>query len=469
MNKIGLKGQIEILLEDKRGNVKRREVHDNTITDAYLKHALYGMMTASNFVNTTRATAGGTMSVGAPGNFGIYAMSIPVNIQKDTYRAPYVNESGTALHPDVAFYNLAGGATESAMEMIPVDARSFFHNGHKAEFTLEYVKNTYTGTIRSVIIGRQHASLDQMYALFIKDPDYPAELYTSGTNYLLEHTDNGTILYKIPVANTQFALNMKTKAYLSFANTSMNANIISYFGGLIVNNAIFKVAKKSNTTTSYVVTLTFVPNWKDSTTAQTLDITFTARSGMASTSGTYLPVLVSKPNNKLEIFLTLSTGNHSGEVGANIQKAVVDVSDLGNITYNIVDMGIIPYAVSGYGTTVGQYMTGLFHEGNYHLPYYSVVNGAGSVADTTTSSYQEGVIISNDLATVRNIVNYRRAANEFNAFVAREGGAVQCRVNTAASNFITATQIVSGANLDVPITKGNNDILRIIYRYILGL
>ena len=109
MNNFNLKGQIEVILEDEHGVVKHREIQDNTITLPALKYMLYLMMSNGSLNNITRATQGTTMpSPAAPSTFGIYVMSSPVDIKKDTFRPPYVDNTGIGLHPNVSFYNLAG-------------------------------------------------------------------------------------------------------------------------------------------------------------------------------------------------------------------------------------------------------------------------------------------------------------------------------------------------------------------------
>lgn len=468
MNNLKLKGQIEVILEDQHGKVKHREVKDNTITDPFLKHSLYQMMSQNYLNNVTRATSGGTMpSVTAPTSFGIYTMKTPVDIKKDTFKPPYVGNLGTDLHPDVTFYNLAGSSSENSQQMIPVDGKCYFDKGGEIKFALEYLKNSFTGVVRSVVIGRGHNTQNSNYQLLMKDVDMPAEFYSSNQQYLLEHTTNGTILYKSLSQYSYWWANLKTKEFKSSSSSLIYSNINSYYGGLILNNSIFKATKTSASGNTYNVTLTYVPNWKNSTSAKTLSIPFETREGMTIDS-TVLPVLVAKPEqNKLEVFVTLSTGNHNGEIGANIQKAVIDVSNLDEIKYDIVDMGISPYTISNFGTTVGQYVTGLFHEGKYYLPYYHIVNETGELTNVTNTSYQEGAVFSNDLSTVHNIISYRLASNTFNAPVICED-IRQMQVNNSNNYYINATQVVSGTNLETPITKGANDVLRIIYRYKLA-
>jgi len=468
MNNLKLKGQIEVVLEDQYGNVKHREVKDNTITNPFLKHSLYLMMTNNVLNDTVRATKGTTMpSVTIPSSIGIYAMKTPVNIQKNTFKPPYVGTSGVDLHPDVTFYNLSGAASETSLQMIPVDTKCHFDKGNEIKFVLEYVKNSYTGIVKSVVIGRGHTAQNNNYQLLLKDIDLPTEFYSGSAEYLLEHTLNETIVYKRNGSYNQWRANLRTKEFTNVTGSGMNSNIASYYGGLIMNNTIFKAAKASASGSDYSATLTYVTDWQNKTTAKVLSIPFVARQGM-TVDTTVLPVLVAKPGqNKLEMFVTMSTGSHNGEIGANIQKAVIDVSNIDDIKYDIVDMGISPYAVSNYGTSVGQYYTGLLHEGKYYLPYYYIIDESGKAINVSSAAYQEGAIFSSDLTVVHDIVNYRVASNTFNAFVISDE-LMQLQVNTATNYYANLTQVVSGTNLETPITKGANDVLRIIYRYKLA-
>jgi hypothetical protein len=401
-----------------------------------------------------------------PNSFGIYALSHPVDIRPDTYRPPYVPLEGSGLGAGITFYNLNGNTSETAQQMIPVDGKCHFSKGGKVEFALEYVKNTYSGVIQSIVIGSAHNNL-QVYACAIGDVDLPDEFKTGTGYYLLEHTKNGTILHKNPSGGNVVNANLKTKEFAMTAGGGSYSNTVTYFGGLILNDTVFKVAKASASGATHTVTLTYVPNWKNSTNQKSMNIPFTAREGM-TVNTTVQPVLVARPDqNRLEVFVTLSTGDHGGETGANIQKAVVDISDVNNLTYTITDLGVIPYAISNYGTTVAQYMTGLYHEGKYYLPYYYIVDEGGILKTPTNSGYQEGAVLSADLKTMHGIINFRHTNAIVNAPVVADE-VLQCQVNTATSPFVHLTRVVSGTNLDTPIMKGANDVLRIIYRYKLA-
>lgn len=469
MNDLKLNGQIEVILLDENGQVKHREVKDNTITQAALKYMLYLMMSNTGLNNVTRATHGTSMPAsGAPAQFGLYVMSKEVDIRKDTFRPPYVDDNGIDINSDVTFYNLNGGTTEASNQMITVDGKCYFDKGSEIKFALEYIKNTYTGIVRSVVIGRAHNNKNLNYLLQMKDVDLPADWYTGTANYLMEHTVNGTVVYKTVDKTRQFSSNLKTKIFTSYGVEMIHNNITNHFGGLIMNDTIFKVVKASISGSVYNVTLQYVQDWKNVSVLKTINIPFDIKEGMTG-NATVTPVLVARPGlNKLEIFVTTSIGDHDGIKGAHVQKAVVDIADMEEITHTISDMGITPYAISGCGTTVGQYYTGFFHEGKYFLPFYYIVNkDNGTMSNQTDNNFQEGVVLSSDFKTVHNMTCYRTATNQFFAFVEAEE-VLQCFVNSTTNYYVMLSQVLSGTNLETPITKGANDILRVIYRYKLS-
>jgi hypothetical protein len=466
-NKFNMKGQIEVILEDQNGTVKQREVVDNTITDAYLKYVLTQCMTTANLVAATRSAASGNLlSATAPNQFGVYVMSEPITVNPDTYLPPYVDDSRIGLHPSVSFYNVAGATVESAQVMIPVDTRCYY-NRAKMEYTLEYVKNTYAGVVRSIAIGRSHTVANNNFIIQQKDIDMPVDLYSTTANYVLEHTTDGTILRKPIGTNEVLTVNLKTKLYTRETNAQAFTNITAQWGALAMNGHLFKVSKKTATGGIYTFTLTMLKDYLTAAnTATTLDIAIPTRDGMTVNTAV-IPVMVARPNlNKLEVFVTMSIGDHGGQVGANVKKVVIDISDINSLTFETVDMGIGKYAIGNFGITVGQYTTGLFNDGKYYLPYYYVVKSDGSLVNAAIAAWHEGVVLSSDFGTVHNIINFRYAANTFNCPVATDANEViQMFVNLTTPYIIKLGQLVSGANLENPITKGENDVLRLIYRY----
>ncbi len=470
MENLTLQGEIEVVLEDRDGKVKERQIVTNAITEAYERYVFYDMLNAgtlSSLLRSNTRSGFNFLTRTLPSLFGLYAMNHDIDIKRDTFLPPYVGDNQTALADGVSFYNVGGSVTESTQEMIPVDQRCYFDKAKK-EFVLEYVKNTGVGTVKSVCVGRSHAIKTDKFSVALTETAMPSTWLSGNANYLLEHTTDATLLWKTNGSSWTWRNNLVTRSNEAIGGAVCAGVVSSYFGGLVVGNVVSKAAKLSASGDTHVVRLTYVNNFRTSSTAGTKDITFTCREEMTVNTAVQ-PVLVYRPaQNKLEIFVTLSTGDHDGTFGCNLQKAVVgNLDDPANLTVEIEDLGILPYAVSNWtSASVGYYLTGFFHDGKYYLPVYAVTDDFGKMTVTAEAAFQTGIVVSSDFSTVHNTVNFRTAtASEVNAFVLTDGGVVQCRVNAPTIPYVHLSQVLSGSNLPQPVTKNVDDVLRIIYRY----
>ncbi len=473
MEQFKLHGEIEVVVEDSSGNVRQRQIVSNAITEAYERYVFYDMLNAGTLHSLLRSNTRTGFNFQArtlPTAFGIYAMSHDIEIKKDTFLPPYVGDNQSSLADGVSFYNVGGLMSESTQEMIPVDQRCYFDKAKK-EFVLEYVKNTGVGTVKSVCVGRSHAIKTDKFSVALTETAVPATWQSGTVNYLLEHTTDGTCLWKTNGSSWTWRNNLVTRSNEAIGGAVCAGVLGSYFGGLVVGNVVYKAAKQSASGDTHVVHLTYVNNFRTSNTAGTKDITFTCREGMTVNTAVQ-PVMVYRPaQNKLEILVTLSTGDHDGTFGCNLQKAVIgNLDDPANLTVEIEDLGILPYAVSNWtSASVGYYLTGFFHDGKYYLPIYAVTDDYGKMTVTAEGAFQTGLVVSSDFSTVYNSVNFRTStANEVNAFVLADGGVVQCRVNATSIPYVHLSQVLSGSNLPQAVTKSVDDVLRIIYRYKLS-
>jgi hypothetical protein len=249
---------------------------------------------------------------------------------------------------------------------------------------------------------------------------------------------------------------------------------------------MFKVIDAGISGQNHNVTLYVVDNWTVSTTKKDVALSFTAHSDKTPTAASVLniPVIVYKGNNIFEVFCTVSIGRHniySAEeghedevvdtvVGANVQKAIIDVSDVDDIAVTYEDLGIIPHVITGYGTNVSQYMSGQYIDGKYYLPIGGLVNSMTETIESTQSaSYQEGVCFSNDgLTAVEKKFIYRPDTNRLAFWVMCDNDDKILQLMPNVTNellFFKATDVVSGTNLQTPIVKTNSDILRVTYKY----
>lgn len=470
MEQLNMQGEIEVVLEDHDGNVKARECVTNCISEAYERYAFYDMLNAgtlSSLLRSNTRSGFNLLTRTLPGSFGIYALDHEIDLKKDTFLPPYVGNNLASIAPGVSFYSVAGSMTESTQEMIPVDQRCYFDKSKK-EYVLEYVKNTGVGTVKSVCVGRAHGNKTDKFSVAIAETAVPATWQSGTLNYLLEHTSDRTYLWKTN-GSTAWRNDLVTRSTVeTVVGTQCYSNISSYFGGLVVGNVVYKVSKLSVSEDKHIVRLTCINNFRSSTAVVTKDITFTCREGMSAHS-TVVPVLVYRPDqNKLEVFVSMSVDDHDGEVGCNLQKAVIgNLDDPANLTVEIIDMGILPYVVSNWSTvTIGYFLTGFYFGGKYYLPILGMTNDVGGLITTADSSFQTGVVVSSDFETIHNTINCRTStASEVNAFVLTDGGVQQCRVNASTIPYVHMSQFLSGSNLPNPVTKAPDDVLRIIYRY----
>ncbi len=266
----------------------------------------------------------------------------------------------------------------------------------------------------------------------------------------------------------QYRFNFKNRTMDTFNASPLYSNISgsATVGGIIVGDHLFKAVKQSATGSTYTVRLNYVLNFRTSTTAAYKDIVLTTRAGMSVATDT-LPVMVYRPDTgNLEIFIAISSGNPDGEYGFSIQKVIV--SGLDNpvtMTVETVDLGLLPYCVSNFGTTAALYLTG-YHDGTqYYLPYTSTVDATGKIDTVVENVFQNGIVISSDFKTISRVFNMRNSAAGPNLIVRADTGLLQCQVNDAKIPYIFMSQVVSGANLPQASAKELDDVLRIIYKY----
>lgn len=85
---------------------------------------------------------------------GIYLMSTPVDIKPETFITPYSQLNRSTPSPDITFYNQNGATTETSSVIIPNQSCcGFINDGSNITYSIEYIKNSYSGEIRSVTIG----------------------------------------------------------------------------------------------------------------------------------------------------------------------------------------------------------------------------------------------------------------------------------------------------------------------------
>ncbi|HBT77649.1 MAG TPA: hypothetical protein DEB39_12175 [Planctomycetaceae bacterium] len=184
-----IQGEIEVVVEDKNGEIKSRQTITNTITDGFLRYAFYDMLnggTLSSVLRSNTRAGYNLLSRTVPSSLGIYALDRNIDIRNDTFLPPYLTGDLNSLDPGVVFYNVGGTATEDSQVMIPVDQRCFFDHT-KRELVVEYVKNTGFGIVKSVCVGRSHLLKKEMYSVTQTETAVSNQWTATGVNYLVEH------------------------------------------------------------------------------------------------------------------------------------------------------------------------------------------------------------------------------------------------------------------------------------------
>jgi hypothetical protein len=483
----GVMGMVDITVEDEYGNIKQQVTKTNTITNA----ALNAMFVDFLFSNTVRnaflygkGAAGNAthsiISVISPSQLGLYLMNKPANIQPETQIPPYVTPNHIGLDPSVVWCNYGSTpiATEDSLTIVPIPQLCYYDHKTRTHST-QYVKQTGSGTIQSVVWGAVHSAVNASYVFetLTEDVNVPSVWDTTGgtDQWAIEHTNDETILWKDSGSGTSarniYGHGLKTKQMYTIDSTVNVANYMNNLSrGVIMGNTAFTVARGSVSGGNINVTLGTYPTWKNGGATvppvTNIALVFTAPAGEAAISTIY-PVLVARPaTGKIEVFLTTFIGTSTGDdagMGCYVQKAVIDAVNPAVVTPQVV--GWLPYSIGRFNTT---YMPGFYHESKYYLPYVSEYNPATNAAiPVATSSYFPGVVMSNDFET------------EYEKYMSKYGGSYEtahCITDIGVTQFlpydatidipyVSVSRVMAGLDLDTPITKGVNDVLRMTYKF----
>jgi hypothetical protein len=508
-----LTGTITVQIEDQDGNIKQSCTVNNTITNVFLKRAFVSAFTQGNVATALRSVSksstGQYASYVDSGTFGVYALNKEIDVTENTIIPPYVQRNMTSLDSSVMCYNDGNNATETGNVMIAVDNRSVYsRTSDKHAYRFEYVKNSGVGSVRSICVGRSYSSPQNYTGSLIGEAIYQP-MWTTGTSeYFIEHwmtgtptelcpngNQQGTTVWKSVSSSSQFSANLVTKQITTYATSNLYTNIVnaSLVGAHIFNNngtfVAIKAIMASSTASEIVVRLSYCTSITGNTTVSTRDITVSVPEGESYNTNYGAPVMVSRPDNgTLEIWLTVSAGAHtlpdeSVVYGARVYKIVIAApTNPAASEYEIEEVGIMPQIVGRYNNdNTGYYVSGFYFadlqnadaektdkeepEGVYYLPIvgYSV-QGSTMYYNTSTAAY--GIAVSTDLTTVyRDYIARYSSSGSTLAPVFTDDGTLFCNVSSSGLYYYEIGGVVSGANLPQTLTKGANDILRLIYEY----
>jgi hypothetical protein len=476
----GLKGTAEILLEDRQGRVKRRVTAKNTLSEAFKRYILYDAFNHSSLGGLLGAAVGASYTAlarSAPSLYYLCALKAPIQVTPHTYTPPYFQKAMVGLNENVAFYGAASLTAETDKVMTRANAKCY--NGFATRETVaEYRKNTGAGWVAAIAVGSQNSTFAQACEAYrVPQIDWQAPLdWTSQTSgqWLTEHTEEGTVLYKYvdaggTVLETRVeSFNLQTKAYVNYGpDPAMRNSILALTAGTVVGDDIFRVALQSATAPNYIVRLQFIRDWRHQSAVQTRDITVPNTNTVTPTMTPCHPVLVyNRDTGSLEIFQTTSQGRHVGDAyGYTVAKITVNPTSLETATeYS----GVQPYGVSTYpaAPTNNYYAQGFCGDGEYRLPVSHVwVEPTYVPLAWYDANVQHGIVTNGDLTEVKDFCGFRWTGFAAMAYAHTDLGVMPVIPSMTGLPCVFQSQMVSALNLETPILKEEEDVLRILYHY----
>lgn len=499
---VKVRGEVEIILEDENGKVKHRELHKNTITKPILWQMLGYVLNTGGPQAVTKFNTRSDYS--AANNCGIYLLDGDIDIKKETYEPPHLNILG-ALNGRVAFKNENGETVESEKVMTLIPQKVGYNIGNEMRYTMEYVKNTFKGSFKSILVAPMGGQTNVAWYCGSKDPEFPDR--TMDEKFLYEATTNGTVVYKKKNDNTElYRMNLKTKEIETYTDTttpmtSMNAIL----HGIVIGDNVYQVSSPGSYmsgNTGHILQLVAYPNWRtvDYATAATANankkitslemplIQTLGEDGQTvvdpiTITGTdrWPPILVPRPDlagelgsdSILDIIMAAGI-RFPGTVNARyvIHRLRIKVDPTGAAPETISNEIIaeIPYKVMCHPFSGASYpQIGAYREGRYYLPFMKVLNPvSGAETNYYSQDFVEGVIL--DEASGKVLDKFRHINNRTNqAYIFVDSNEFrQMRINNADMRYAMFTRTFSGTNLEETVEKGHNDTLRVRYSYVIA-
>jgi hypothetical protein len=375
-----------------------------------------------------------------------------------------------------------------------------------AEYTIDYIKNSGTGTVKSLCVGRIHSEMVSTFQTFVADINRNLTWQAAAPQlqYLLEHKSGKSFLWKNigTTAVYKFDLTDKTSPIIRAVPNASSWGGYNTTGGLAFTtgdvgsetvtairfNAPSIVAASNrvnvpivaslpanffvNATVTALTTIAFDLPQDDIDNGTTLIPNVTA----------YHPVMLMGQDSTdadptIEIFQTVGIGPDGFKVMravlSNILNPTSIVVDIDEETYTFpVAIGNYYYSSFDVSDLLGYYeekgVDGVDSE--YYLPYTQVWqnNAAKGVAN---ASFTPGIVVDKDLTTAGKRFIYRSgtAFPYITPFAKIEGKVRQMCPASAAANqgwvYPTNTQVFSAIQLPEPVEKTADKTLHIIYKY----
>ena len=506
-------GRVTVQLEEPtgdskvRGRVIKSETHENTITDPFLANILARQMfttpigTAMRGVTKTASTPPGQYAaIHNSGTWGIYALNSQSPVTKATKIPPYINTQ-ESVASNVTFYNVNASTTETNMEMVPVDARSGFEfvegdNTH----TLEYIKNTGTGIVRTVMLGRAHNAPDSTCGVLFGEFAHQAKWIDGYPGTCVQTMLDRTRLIKGGPTAPKL-LDLLTKdilegtvardaiptlldtSYWSTLLPSSNGGTTGAAGSVLVNGHPYRVDYVSNVAGTSVTIR--ISGWSHAAAAPAgnyKDIIIPIEAG--TTAMTYHPITVFNPvTENLECFVSVSYGMFPGtpnKYGINVKKVVFSdfppsanmaaIPNFVNITETVTDLGIWEYGPAAPAQYQG---LGFFDHlvNRYYLPCYVKANPTtGALITRGTTNFCPGYIFDNNWEIVGEWIARSAGTGNVGGSIVpmrTDRGLAYGLYDLATPYYPNITQVISGVVLAENYEKTSDNVLRLIYSYTL--
>jgi len=499
-----LQGRIVATIENNEGDILQKAAVDNFVSDAFSRFSLLKM-----FLGNNESTDGGEyglqklrriIRMGYSGgysnvnltyvkesdNHGIYCMNSSIDIDSNTFWAPYCHPANLiTLPPNVTFFNVNGLTWETKKTIIPNDNCSYF-DVNTNEFIQEYKKTTGSGIINSIAIGKSHENNDgnSFWGFGVADPNPPIGLITGDADnkFMVEPTTGGDFIWTYDTT-AGYRLNPVSKV-VTVESTVARSNIIANRGAIVVGANAFRTSMVTwNNNTNFVVRLHYCLDFRNSTVWNYIDFNFPVANGgitggindVAPFNVMRPPALISRPDTgKLELFATTSMGAHtqggSPVYGFHLQKATIDpLNPTGSPI--ISSLGLIPYAIGRrYDGGVDTFELGQYdlETGRYRLPFrYYWDDASNTMITPPHDSNWTPAIETSDFITFSTTHPVTWDTKKLWPFYVN-GKKRYLSLGTLHHEWIWMSQLVSGANLNTTLIKDEGSIFRLQYRYRLS-
>ena len=414
MEKIEIIGIIDVIVEDKAGNVKYQSVN-NKLTRAAMTQVLAVGLSCTDGLKKIFGSGdvgNGQIVTALPSQFGIYCLNKPVSITPDTISLPFLLPDQVAIDVTTAvFYNdspdnLGEGFSNEAHGLKRVDSMCAMSTAGKVRYTFEYRNpvdanaDPVGGEILSVVLGQSAEQLS-VSPIGVIMTRHATDLSFGGNGmYALYHTQE----HGIPTTNVVKQWDNGDLRMLSTLSGKVSDPLpdfldepinnyagVSWSGGLLVDNgdgdyALVKTALVGATDVdeapdggvdngSVFVRLFYkYGNLLSMTDAAPLDLELSDEHIIVNQAST--PILVSRGEN-IEVFI--SGGVYNGV--AKLYRQRIPIASLcdGSVVYGVWEhVGVFPFVFGCKTSKTADkgYFTGFWDisRKEYYLPVSRIVD-----------------------------------------------------------------------------------------------